>query len=50
MQAGTVDGIFGPNTHNAVKRFQTKAKEEGWNPDIGKADGIVGPRTRLAFA
>jgi len=38
MNAGTVDGLFGPMTHNAVKMFQTK--------HILDSDGIVGPMTR----
>ncbi len=38
MNAGTVDGLFGPMTHNAVKMFQTKHTLD--------SDGIVGPMTR----
>ena len=49
-RAGEVDGIFGQNTYNAVLKFQKDAKTNGWNPDIGSPDGIVGPRTRKAFA
>lgn len=36
-----IDGIFGPNTYNAVIKFQ---KVQGLNPD-----GIVGPQTRSAL-
>ena len=42
MPATGVDGIVGPVTRAAVKRFQT---ERGLT-----ADGIVGPRTRAALA
>ena len=49
-RAGEIDGIFGQNTYNAVLKFQKDAKTNGWNPDIGSPDGIVGPRTRKAFA
>lgn len=49
-RTGKIDGIFGNNTKNAVMEFQRDAKTYGWNPDIGKPDGVVGPRTRKAFA
>lgn len=37
FQAGTEDGLFGPNTKNAIKRFQ---QYKGLS-----VDGIVGPNT-----
>jgi murein DD-endopeptidase MepM/ murein hydrolase activator NlpD len=39
--AGTVDGVLGPNTEQALRRFQRRA---GLSPD-----GALGPRTRKAF-
>ena len=38
---GTIDGVFGPNTEDALKRFQEK---EGLD-----ADGIAGPKTLAAI-
>jgi peptidoglycan hydrolase-like protein with peptidoglycan-binding domain len=38
---GTIDGIAGPGTHGAVRRFQRRAR-------IG-VDGVVGPQTRRAL-
>ncbi len=38
LNAGPVDGLFGPMTHTAVKMFQTKHTLD--------SDGIVGPMTR----
>lgn len=38
---GEIDGIYGPKTLDAVKRFQTAEKLE--------LDGIVGPKTRQAL-
>lgn len=38
---GEVDGVFGPKTASALKKFQTTAGID--------ADGIVGPQTRKAF-
>src|SRR5215218_4766838 len=39
--AGTVDGLLGPGTEQAVMRFQRRA---GLSPN-----GVVGPSTRKAF-
>ncbi len=41
FNTGGQDGVFGRNTEQAVKRFQTKSGLE--------ADGIVGPKTRDAL-
>ena len=41
FELGAQDGVFGPKTESAVKRFQTRH-------DL-KADGIVGPKTRQAM-
>ena len=39
--AGTVDGVLGPDTEHALRRFQ---RRKGLSPD-----GVLGPRTRKAF-
>jgi murein DD-endopeptidase MepM/ murein hydrolase activator NlpD len=41
LYAGTVDGVLGPGTQKALRRFQ---KRSGL-----AADGVLGPRTRKAF-
>lgn len=48
--AGAADGIYGSQTKNAVKAYQTDRKEDEFLP-LG-VDGIVGPKTwaRLAPA
>jgi murein DD-endopeptidase MepM/ murein hydrolase activator NlpD len=38
---GTIDGVLGPNTEQALRRFQLR---KGLSPD-----GVLGPRTRKAF-
>lgn len=45
FNAGTVDGVFGPNTAAAVRRFQSSSKYGG----AISADGIVGPDTKRKF-
>jgi hypothetical protein len=45
FNAGSVDGIFGYNTKQAVMRFQSSSKYGGAIP----ADGIVGPDTKKKF-
>jgi len=48
--AGAADGIFGSQTKNAVRAYQTDRKEDEFLPL--SVDGIVGPKTwaRLAPA
>ena len=45
FNAGTVDGMFGYNTKQAVIRFQNSSQYGGPVP----ADGIVGPETKKKF-
>lgn len=54
FEAGPEDGIYGPKTTAAVKRFQQFCKDnaDGDDPritDSGPVDGIVGPITRAAL-
>lgn len=41
LYAGTVDGVLGPSTEHALRRFQRRARIA--------ADGVAGPRTRKAL-
>jgi murein DD-endopeptidase MepM/ murein hydrolase activator NlpD len=41
LYAGTVDGVLGPGTETALRRFQRRARLA--------ADGVPGPRTRKAL-
>ena len=41
INPGPIDGIFGPKTEDAVKRYQERSGLE--------ADGIVGPKTFAAL-
>jgi len=41
VNPGPIDGVFGPKTEAAVKRFQKRVG--------GVSDGIVGPKTRQAM-
>lgn len=41
LYSGTVDGVLGPGTETALRRFQRRARLT--------ADGVPGPRTRLAL-
>ena len=43
-----VDGKVGPRTTQAIKDFQKQAKEDKYYSGI--VDGILGPKTRAAFA
>lgn len=45
FKAGTVDGIFGDNTREALMRFQSSSKYGG----AIDADGIVGAKTKKKF-
>lgn len=42
-----IDGVFGKMTEDAVKDFQGRNK--GWNGELLKVDGLVGPRTSDAL-
>src|SRR5215210_7181327 len=41
LYAGTIDGVLGPGTHSAVRRFQRRVHIT--------VDGIPGPQTRRHF-
>jgi peptidoglycan hydrolase-like protein with peptidoglycan-binding domain len=41
INPGPIDGVFGPKTEDAVKRFQERNGLD--------ADGIAGPKTMAAF-
>jgi peptidoglycan hydrolase-like protein with peptidoglycan-binding domain len=43
MNPGAIDGVFGPNTENAVIAFQQRALSTTGTPLV--VDGIVGPQT-----
>jgi peptidoglycan hydrolase-like protein with peptidoglycan-binding domain len=54
FNAGKEDGIYGPKTTAAVKRFQQFARDNagGSDPriiDSGPVDGIAGPITKAAL-
>jgi N-acetylmuramoyl-L-alanine amidase len=53
FDAGKEDGIYGPKTTEAVRRFQRFCKENaGTDPriiDSGPIDGVAGPLTRRAL-
>ena len=45
---GGIDGICGPQTEAAIRRFQAARKAEG--RDIGAVDGIIGVKTARILA
>jgi peptidoglycan hydrolase-like protein with peptidoglycan-binding domain len=47
LPASGVDGVFGPQTKNAVKGLQTFLQQSGHNPGI--VDGVWGPNTYAAY-
>lgn len=54
FDSGKEDGIYGPKTTAAVKRFQQFCKDNagGADPSIidsGPVDGVAGPRTKAAL-
>jgi peptidoglycan hydrolase-like protein with peptidoglycan-binding domain len=54
FKSGKEDGVYGPITTGAVRRFQAFCKANAGGPDpriidAGPVDGIAGPLTRAAL-
>jgi peptidoglycan hydrolase-like protein with peptidoglycan-binding domain len=54
FKSGKEDGIYGPITTGAVRRFQQFCKDNAGGPDpriidSGPVDGIAGPLTKAAL-
>ena len=47
--SGVIDGVYGTETREAIKKFQTAFKLEYPNEKMGSPDGVVGTNTRNAF-